>query len=252
MNNDPIVQLSMTLGVDFNRDYWIEQLKKEVGLETVSYEDLHNHYVNFDSPFGKGSDSPTSKINARKYVDDQLLFLENEYKNFIDNQTKSLIESDNVHRNGRLRNSYDELDIFSRLDLTAKSLDKFENAANVGADYNNLIDNPYLLKPIEQTINRDSIKYYEVFMNNQTFIVAFNLNGADVRVHDQINHLKNTSYFVEERNPFTFIGGEEIISYYQFSNLIETLLRMSNKNVSDKITNNIQTTFDGLKLDNFS
>lgn len=225
----------------FDKNYWLEQLKKEVGLENVPYEELHSHFVDFSSPFGNS----VSKINAKQYVDEQLSFISAQYSEF----EKQL--GVDVHSEGKNRLSYDENDIFSRLEVVAENLPDIDIPPSFPVLNGTAIPD-LLIAPVQQTINRDSIKYYEVFMNNQTFIVAFNLNGADVRVHDQINHLKNTSYFVEERNPFTFIGGEEIISYYQFSNLIETLLRMSNKNVSDKITNNIQTTFDGLKLDNFS
>lgn len=223
----------------FDKNYWLDQLKKEVGLENVPYEELHLHFVDFSSPFGNS----VKKINAKDYVDEQLLFINCQYDDF------ERANGVDIHSQGKNRLSYDENNIFSRLEGVAENLPNEEPVFPV---LNGTAIPDLLIAPVQQTINRDSIKYYEVFMNNQTFIVAFNLNGADVRVHDQINHLKNTSYFVEERNPFTFIGGEEIISYYQFSNLIETLLRMSNKNVSDKITNNIQTTFDGLKLDNFS
>jgi hypothetical protein len=223
----------------FDKNYWLEQLKKEVGLETVPYEELHLHFVDFSSPFGNS----VEKVNAKQYVDDQLSIISSQYEEF-----EAL--SSNVHETGTNRLMYDETDIFSRLDnIAAEIPDVFYEFDNLNA----AVIPDLLIAPVEQNIERTSIKYYEVFMNNRTFIVAFNLNGADVRVPDQINHLKNTSYFVEERNPYTFIGSEEIISYYQFSNLIETLLRMNNqKDISAKISNNITTTFDGAKLENFS
>lgn len=221
----------------FDKNYWIEQLKKETGLENVPYEELHLHFVDFSSPFGNS----VSKVNAKQYVDDQLAFISLQYKEF-ENQA-------DVHLAGNNRLSYDENDIFSRLEGIANDTPV---EAPVFPVLNGSAIPDLLIAPVQQKIERDSIKYYEVFMNNRTFIVAFNLNGSDIRVHDQINHLKNTTYFVEERNPLSFVGGEEIISYYQFSNLIETLLRMNSKDVSNKISNNIETSFDGLKLDNFS
>lgn len=222
----------------FDKNYWLEQLKKEVGLETVPYEELHLHSVDFSSPFGNS----VNKVNAKDYVDEQLSFISSQYDEFT-----SL--SSNVHDTGTNRLMYDETDIFSRLDSIADSVPDIAPEFPV---LNGTAIPDLLIAPVVQNIERSAIKYYEVLMNDKTFIVAFNLNGADIRIPDQINHLKNTSYFVEERNPYTFVGGEEIITYYQFSNLIETILRMSNKNVSDKISNNIETTFDGIKLDNFS
>jgi hypothetical protein len=223
----------------FDKNYWLEQLKKEVGLETVPYEELHLHSVDFSSPFGTSKE----KVSAKQYIDEQLFIISSQYDEFT-------ALSSNVHETGSNRLMYDETDIFSRLDNIAAEI------PDVSYEFDNLnaaVIPDLLIAPVEQNIERTSIKYYEVFMNNRTFIVAFNLNGADVRVPDQINHLKNTSYFVEERNPYTFIGSEEIISYYQFSNLIETLLRMNNqKDISAKISNNITTTFDGAKLENFS
>ena len=232
-------KLNCQNNMKFDKNYWLEQLKKEVGLETVPYEELHLHFVDFSSPFGNS----VNKVNAKDYVDEQLSFISSQYVEF---------EKENeiaVHLSSTNRLSYDENDIFSRLDSIADSVPDIAPEFPIlnGAAIPDL-----LIAPVIQNIERSAIKYYEVLMNGKTFIVAFNLNGADIRIPDQINHLKNTSYFVEERNPYTFVGGEEIITYYQFSNLIETILRMSNKNVSDKISNNIETTFDGIKLDNFS
>ena len=231
-------KLNCQNNMKFDKNYWLEQLKKEVGLETVPYEELHLHSVDFSSPFGNS----VNKVNAKDYVDEQLSFISSQYDEFT-------ALSSNVHDAGTNRLMYDETDIFSRLDSIADSVPDIAPEFPVlnGAAIPDL-----LIVPVVQNIERSAIKYYEVLMNGKTFIVAFNLNGADIRIPDQINHLKNTSYFVEERNPYTFVGGEEIITYYQFSNLIETILRTSNKNVSDKISNNIETTFDGIKLDNFS
>ncbi len=53
--------------MEYNKEYWIEQLKKEVGLEDVSYEDLVNYKVDFTSILGEGE-----QVNAKEYVDNQL------------------------------------------------------------------------------------------------------------------------------------------------------------------------------------
>ena len=62
----------------FDKNYWLEQLKKEVGLETVPYEELHLHFVDFSSPFGNS----VEKVNAKQYVDDQLSIISSQYEEF--------------------------------------------------------------------------------------------------------------------------------------------------------------------------
>ena len=64
----------------FDRNFWIEQLKKEVGLPDIPYEELNNYEVNLDSVTGKDSVGFTK--NAKEYVDEQLLVLENQYADF--------------------------------------------------------------------------------------------------------------------------------------------------------------------------
>lgn len=226
----------------FNKQYWIEQLTKEVGLEGVSYDELENHYVNFESPFGTESNSPTTNVNAKEYVDSQLLFIENEYKDFQNSLNDNTILP-------AFNSEFNDVDIFSRLNQTAEELDSVNlNTKDVISD----LENNLFIKPVVQNIDRESVKYYEIYINNRSLIVAFNLNSCDLKTQDQINHLKNTSYFVEERNPLTFIGSEEIISYYQFANLVEILIRKKEQDLQTKISEDIKTEFDGVKLENFS
>lgn len=232
--------------MQFNKQYWIEQLTKEVGLEGVPYEELSNHFVNFDSFFGTEEDSPTSKVNAKDYVDRQLLEIEKQYEEFAISENSAVAPQS-------LTLDYNESDIFSRV----------HNVVNEG--FNEMPFDPFyqenkilyngvsLIIPVQQKIQREDIGYYEVFVEGRVFVVAINKKNGDLKTEDQINHIKSTSYFVEEVNPLRLVGGEEIISYYQFANMIEEIVRRKGTvSVDVKLKDNIKTEFDGVKLDNFA
>lgn len=225
----------------FDKNYWTEQLKKEVGLEAVPYEQLHEHFVDFSTPFSLTE----NKVNAKDYVDAQLEIIKAQYDEFS-NSLGNLNSFTNATAN---RNAYNEFDVMSRLDIVSQNT---PTESPVFPDLNN-VGGVRLLEPVQQQVKRESVKYYDVFIGGKEFTVAFNVESGDNRVLDHIQHLRNTSYFVEDRNPLTFTGGETIISYYQFVNLVELAIReKKTDDVQNKISQNIKTEFDGLKLDNFS
>jgi hypothetical protein len=231
--------------MQFNKEYWTQQLKMELGLSHVPDEELNEHYIDTGMFFGNIS----QKTTVKDYIEEQIKNLEDQYKLFGDS---ILQQSDDITNSGRLRHSYNESDILSRLDAAALG-QPYE--VPLAENYNNLLlKSEHFIPIIPQTINRDSFRYYEMFINNMTYIVVFNLDseGKNSKINDQIKHLKSTSYFVEERNPMTFIGGEQIITYYQFVNILENVLRLRDETVKDKIQNEVQTVFEGgVKLDNF-
>jgi len=231
--------------MQFNKQYWIEQLTKEVGLEGVSYEELSNHFVNFDSFFGTDEDSPTSKVNAKDYVNRQLREIEKQYEEF------ALFENSVVAQES-LTLEFDKDNIFNRLgNISNENFDEVP-VDNLHQNSKVFYDNIPLLVPIQQNIERSDIRYYDVQIESRIFTVAINKKNSDLKTEDQINHIKSTSYFIEERNPVSFIGGENIISYFQFSNLVEEIARRKGTvSVNIKIQDNVKTKFDGVKLDNF-
>lgn len=217
----------------FDKQYWTEQLKREIGLSHVPDSELHQHYVDFGNFFGEAENKKT----AKQYIDDELKNLEQQYQDVV--VTPVSIKDLNLFK------SVDENLISSKLFDVAQSLDDVDMEPVV-------LDHISQLEFVPQTIDRESIKYFEVFVGNNTFIVAVNTGSNDFRIADHINHIKSTSFFVEERNPFTFIGTENVISYYQFVNLIQPHLKPKNSLTPfDKITNNVDTVFDGLKLEGF-
>lgn len=89
-SHSPVRRVSseyIKLYMNYNREYWITQLKIEVGLPEVDYEDLVNYEVNMDSILGSGS-----TINAKDYVDNSLRDIEEAIKESEDSN-KSLMES---------------------------------------------------------------------------------------------------------------------------------------------------------------
>lgn len=236
--------------MEFNKQYWIEQLTKEVGLEGVPYEELSKHFVNFDSFFGSEEDSPTSRVNAKEYVDRQLVEIEKQYEEF--SQTQDSLESFPLSPSKSLTLDYNESDIFSRLHNVANEGFKEMPFDQNYQDNKILYNGVPLIIPVQQNIQREDIGYYEVFVEGRVFVVAINKKNGDLKTEDQINHVKSTSYFVEEINPLRLDGGEEIISYYQFANMIEEIVRRKGTvSVDVKLKDNVKTEFDGVKLDNF-
>lgn len=232
--------------MEFNKQYWIEQLTKEVGLEGVSYEELSNHFVNFDSFFGNDEDSPTSRVNAKDYVDRQLVEIEKQYQDFHKEELGVTIQPKS------LTLDYNESDIFGRLSTVANEEFREMPFDNNYQENKILYNGVPLILPVQQTIQREDIGYYEVFVEGRVFVVAINRKNGDLKTEDQINHVKSTSYFVEEVNPFNLLNGEEIISYYQFANMIEEIVRRKGTlSVDVKLKDNVKTEFDGVKLDNF-
>lgn len=80
----------------FDREYWITQMKNEIGLSDIPYEELDQYKVTHDSILGKDSDE---QISAKDYVDRQLAIIEEQYKQFdsqLENSTKYSLSIGNM------------------------------------------------------------------------------------------------------------------------------------------------------------
>lgn len=222
------------MSTQFNPQYWREQIKREIGLSHVSDDELSQHYVDFGSFFGEGENKKT----AKQYVEQQLEIIQEQY-NSIE------LYSKHPQINVQSFKGVDFEKVNDQLLGVASLLDDVDPDITIP-------ENVTQLEYVPQQINRNNVKYFEVFVAEKTYIVAVNTDSQDFRVNDHINHVKNTSFFVEERNPLSFIGVENIISYYQFINLIQPYLKPKN-NLSfyEKINGDVNTVFDGLKLEGF-
>lgn len=221
---------------NFNREYWLAQLKKEVGLEHVSYEELHNHVVDFGGFFNT---EESSKKSAKQYIDEQLADIENSYKNL---EMPEIVEESPTL-------PLPNMESITQI-LTQISDSGLHSYNNIPVE---MLQGVPQLKMVNQTIKRSNIRYFSVIINKQDFIVAINYNSDDFRLLDQTNHLVNTTFFIEELNPLQMNGNENnIISYYQFVNAIQPFLKQTTDlSAYEKIANGTTTVFDGLKLDQF-
>lgn len=202
----------------FNREYWIDQFKKEVGLSDVAYDDLDQHVVNFDSPMGGLAESNLlSTKNAKDYVDEQLRITEEQYNSFED--------------------------IGDTVDLLQEQINDMLGPVN-----QQLVQ----LKQVEMKVTQSSVRYFDVVVGGMAYTVAVNTDNKPMMVTDQINHVINTSFFVEERPANYLTGFESIISYYQFANLIQSFIKQNTDlSAFEKISQNIDTVFDGIKMNGF-
>lgn len=217
----------------FNPKYWTEQIKREIGLSHVSDEQLSEHYVDFGTFFTEGENKKT----AKQYIEQQLEIIKEQYNSF-DLYSKQSQNSQCFKQVDFEKVNQQLLGVASLLDDVDPDIPVPQNVSQ--------------LEYVPQQINRNSVKYFEVFVVDKTYIVAVNVDSQDFRVNDHINHIKNTSFFVEERNPMTFTGLENIISYYQFTNLIQPHLKPKNDfSFYEKVTSDVNTVFDGLKLEGF-
>jgi hypothetical protein len=209
----------------FNKEYWTNQLKIEAGVSHVPDEELHKHFI----LFGAFSNTDGEKITVKEYIENQLKYLEEQY----DSMDAKL-----------------ESDIASLIvDVPEKFKSEWVGGESIGIANADI----KLLPTIPQTINRSELHYYDVLVDGNAFTVAINDHGDDFRIKDQINHVKHTTFFIEERSPLHITGFENIISYYQFANIVQSVVRKTSTDLSayEKISQNIDTVFDGVKLEGF-
>lgn len=211
----------------FNKEYWTNQLKIEAGVSHVPDEDLDKHFI----LFGTFSNTDGDKITAKEYIENQLKNLEEQYSS-MDERFENDILSLASEKPPQMRAVGDK---FKQDDMLVP------------------MEEIKLLPTIKQTINRSELHYYDVLIDGNAFTVAINDHGDDFRIKDQINHIKHTTFFIEERSPLNITGFENIISYYQFANIVQSVVRKTSTDLSayEKISQNIDTVFDGIKLEGF-
>jgi len=201
----------------FDRDYWIAQLKKEVGLPHIPYNKLAEYTVDFESPFGLGK---TTK-NAKEYVDEQLALIEGQYS-----------------------------DASSTLQAESKEAESWLGSTNGLLSGIANEDIPQL-QPIVQEVNKLNIRYLDVRIVDMNYTVIINDDGTRDKL-DQINSVIYSPWFIKERKHTELTQLENFISWYQYSNAVQ-LVPKPKKDVRDfeDITKSMDTIFDGIKLEGF-
>ena len=196
----------------FNPDYWMTQLKKEVGLMEVPYDELGKYEVDLDSPFGRGK----IKINAKEYVDQQLAIIEEDYR---------------ITQNGEGDDYLEDVDVV---------LSSNEPVLLVAA-------------PVQE-IKEDSIKFYNVVINEVPYVVFVNttVRADDEKwiITDQINTITNDKRFYKGETFRHFLTGlETAISYYQYVDKVSSIPRAQEPLTAyEMINERMDTVFDSLKV----
>ena len=225
----------------FDRQYWINQLTNEVGLVGVPYEELDKYMVDSGSVTGRES-NPETVRTAKQYIDDQLLIIEASYADFEDTEFIEFSPTPNFDQVNNLLG-----DVALSLDSVSDTLIYPDAAKGVSQ-----------LSYVPQEVQRSNIKCFDVIINDIDCVVMLTVasnpldENQDWKSLDQINHVKNTTFFIEERDPSTITDFDNVISYYQFVNAIQPFLKPAHDITAyEKINKNMNTVFDGIKLDGF-
>jgi hypothetical protein len=213
----------------FNKEYWMNQLINEVGFPGVPYEELDQYTVDFGSVIGQSSEHTKT---AKQYIDEQLVLIEAEYEKFEEEELIEFTPTPNFAA------------VSDRLSQVADTLDK--------VDYFDILVEQLEVK--SQEVQKSDIRAFGVTIGGSDYVVMLNTGGSyePWRYQDQINHIVNTSFFVEHRDPALITDQDTIISYYQFVSAIEPFLKPVNDITAyEMINKDINTVFDGIKLEGF-
>jgi hypothetical protein len=213
----------------FNKEYWMNQLINEVGCLGVPYEELDQYTVDFGPVTGQSSEHTKT---AKQYIDEQLVLIEAEYDKFEDDELVEFTPTPNFAA------------VSDRLSDVANILDK--------VDYFDISVEQLEVK--SQEVQKSDIRAFGVTINEIDYVVMMNIGGSyePWQYQDQINHITNTSFFVEHRDPATITDQDVVISYFQFVNAIEPFLKPVNDITAyEMINKDINTVFDGIKLEGF-
>lgn len=195
----------------FNKDYWIFQFKKECGLPDIAYEDLHLYEVDFDSPFGRTK----YKKNAKEYVDEQLAYAEKTYE-----ETKNTGDT----------SKWEEIINSTIIEEQPKQL----------------------LPAIDTKQQTTNILFYEVNVdfNNQLFKYVVFINLSHPEATTQVELMKISPYLVRELPEEEVKNTDNIISYYQYYNMIISKPKPKKDYTEfEDLLGTMNTMFDGLKMD---
>ena len=220
----------------FDKEPWIQRYSAEIGLGHVPYEELHLYYVDIGRVFDKFDINDPNTKTARQYVDEQLAQTEDAYAQL------ALMEGFS-----EVVPVVEPIPVASLQGLVHQALnDAVEYIDSLPPAMLNLP--PILLEEPNSQILASDLKYFDVVINENPFIVVINDHGGDIRIKDQIRHITNTTFFVEMRDPSTITDSSRVISYYQFVNAIP-LQYPDRSDVQVQIEANIVTEFDGPRLD---
>jgi len=235
--------------VVFDRNHNIAVLRKEIGLDNVPYEELHNFKVQLNSPTGRSS---TFEVNALEYVDKELAYVEK----YIEDFNKNLEESESFDF---VSVTFDEKQEAMFRDMIEKSDDFIEWA------------NEDTIKPIEVPVSHGQlnkemdkkIRYLHSVINGIDYIVAMVMDDSDpsllnygkVKYHftTQSEFTKETGYSESLKACMGRGNNPVTINYFQWVNLVTDLEMPKSGEIEDysdisKRMDNVMDRIQGINL----
>lgn len=211
--------------VRFDREFYLNELKKEIGLPEVPYEELGKYKVQLNSPTGR---SCSFEINANEYVDKELLNI----KKSIDDENE---KADDVV-------TFDIVSVM--VDETQEKM--FRSSIEKSDDFWEWIEETAPLAEVKMEQPVDNFKYFDVKVNDAHYtVVIFNDGTQDIK--DQINLVRKHFLTVNERKRNTLTGLEFIINYYQWVNLVSTVEKKPDYLSYEDISKRMDTIFTGVE-----
>jgi hypothetical protein len=215
--------------IKFDRESARKNILHGLGISPESTdEELKGMFVTVGSFFSDDSE----KINAHQYVVNQLDNDEMFYNEFYSNGISQVNEFKPVSEN-------DIMTALSNLDF-----DKLPDSIPVEdlSQIPDSLNNKFLTIP---TVFDLSFRYFVVNFEGNEYVIVIN-EPTDRKTFDQIKHIENTSYFIEEKNSDQLADTDIVISYYQFVNMMERSISRKNAEIRSKIEENVKTQFSSL------
>lgn len=222
--------------VVFNKDHYVEQLKKEIGLSDIPTKKLGEYTVQLNSPTGR---SCSFSVNAKEYVDKELSNIEKSIKEFNEQQEDE---------SGDLETSIETVSISideSQEKLIRETIEKSDN-------FHEWIEDEKLLKaPEREELPLEKFKYFKTDIGNVIrYVVLFDNETRDYT--DQYNAVKGHFCTSGQVDRNFLMGNEVIINYLQWVGLVSKLTPpakdvMNYEDISKRMDNIFQGV-EGLDL----
>ncbi len=194
--------------IKFNEREYRDKLKQSLGFQDIPDDELYDHNMVLNSPMGL---SNTLSISVGKYIDTD-----------VDSAREAYRE---------LEETFDDIEIPQLTENT-----------NVAVLSNKSI------------FNGDNLKYFDIDVPNddggvRPFTVAVYVNKESsetlMQAQEQIRGIKTHFTFVGERDSNDLTGMEQMLSYYQFVNLVGSLINITDRNtVAAQIAEKIAMEFE--------
>ena len=215
--------------IEFNRDFYLNELRKEVGLLDIPYEKLGDYKVQLNSPTGRSS---SFSINAKEYVDNELA---------------------NIEKDIDAHNATTEIDPEPTFDIVTVSVDEKQEilvrkAIESSDDFWEWVDEKPPIAEVKMDQKLENFRYFEVKIpdNEISFVVVIFDDGTQ-EIKDQINTVKKHFCTKGLKKREFLTGYETVINFYQWTNLVSALAPKTDYLSFEDINKRMDTVFQGVE-----